>query len=93
MKIRLLDVCAVFSVAFVAWFATFVMECYYHGVDGEARQRKGHSRDHQSPFPGGNNDNIFWFLQVSRFVTPALPCPILPTTSPSHLISYVYLRF
>lgn len=68
MKIRLLDVCAVFCVAFLAWFATFVMECYYHGVDSEASQKNGHARDHQPPFPGGNNDNVFWFLQVSTMI-------------------------
>ena len=68
MKVRLLDVCAVFVVAFLAWMVTFAMECYYHGVDSGAKQNSGHSRDHLPPFPGGSPENIFWFLQVRGHV-------------------------
>lgn len=77
MKMRLIDVCVVFSVAFLAWFATFAMECYYHGIDSEGKQRYGHVRDHQPPFPGDKNQNIFWFLQVRLLQAP-------PTFSPAH---------
>lgn len=83
MKMRLLDVCAVFLVAFLAWFATFVVECYYHGVDSEGKQRYGHVRDHQPPFPGDKGENIFWFLQV-RLVDKPHP-PSAPPTQLAHL--------
>ena len=87
MKIRLLDLCAVFLVAFLAWFATFAVECYYHGVDSEGRQRYGHVRDHQPPFPGEKDQNIFWFLQVRLFTSPthlySAP-PIKPAHSCMH---------
>ena len=78
MKMRLLDVCTVFLVAFLAWFATFVVECYYHGVDSEGKQRHGHVRDHQPPFPGDRNENIFWFLQV-RLIDKPHPSSAPPT--------------
>lgn len=64
MKVRLLDLCAVFVVAFLAWLVTFAMECYYHGVDSAVKQSSGHPRDHHPPFPGDSAENIFWFLQV-----------------------------
>ena len=80
MKMRLLDVCAVFLVAFLAWFATFVMECYYHGIDSEGKQEYGHFRDHLPPFPGDKDENIFWFLQV-RLVDKPHPPPISPAHS------------
>ena len=62
MKVRVLYVVAVSSAIFCSWLITYVFECYYYGSMSRPSR---HPRDAQPPFPDGNPDNIFWFLQIS----------------------------
>ena len=58
------------SAVFLSWLATFSFECLYRGT------REGssvHAKDHEGPYPGATDENIFWFLQVCLGAQYVLP--------------------
>ena len=61
MKIRLVEVALVTSVALLSWFFMFSLECYF----GNGKDTGSRLNDKVPPFPDDKADNVFWFLQVA----------------------------
>lgn len=59
MRIRVLEIVLVITVALLSWLFMFSLEHYFGGVEGETVLP-----ENKPPFPDHLADNIFWFLQV-----------------------------
>lgn len=64
LTMRVVHLLSLAFAGFVTWLAAFSFKCYYRGWSEIPSK---HPRDHVAPYPGGTNDNIFWFLQVHTY--------------------------
>lgn len=83
MKIRILEVVLVVTVALLSWLFMFSLEHYF----GDWEDKSVHS-ENKPPFPDHLADNIFWFLQVIMttpvYVQYEFPCALMILTP--HLV-------
>ena len=82
---------------FVSWLSTFAFDCYYRQPSSPGGK---HPRDQDPPFPGGSQDNVFWFLQVQACISQdAIEYSLVPKPSERGLgtrlkmlvFKYIYL--
>ncbi len=65
MRVKVFNFIVLTFTAYFAWLGSFVLESLYHGLPSEeAMREKNRQKGNEPPFPGAENDNIIWFLQV-----------------------------